>query len=99
MSYSAPLPSPACPDAAVLARYHEQKLGPDLTRQVADHVRGCASCQRRLARLDLLAKSAQEAAHDPDDDEPTVAGSGNPSTSSHTMVEGPRARPTDHERP
>src|SRR5690348_9314065 len=89
-------PQPGCPDAAVLARYHEQKLGGDQARTLAEHVKGCQYCQRRLARLDLLARASNES-QDADDDEDTVAG--NPSGSgAFTMVDDPRARPTDRNR-
>ncbi|HVE82646.1 MAG TPA: serine/threonine-protein kinase [Myxococcales bacterium] len=94
MSYSV-APSPSCPDAAVLARYHEQKLGGEAARALQEHVKGCAHCQRRLARLDLLARSSGES--NDTDDEATIAGE--PNTSARTMVEDPRARPTDHEMP
>jgi len=95
-------PTPDCPGAAVLARYHEGKLGVEQTQALQGHVKTCAHCQRRLARLDLLARTSDEevkasaaaAARDPDDDEDTVAG--HPSGSgAFTMVEDPRARPTD----
>ncbi|HZN92716.1 MAG TPA: serine/threonine-protein kinase, partial [Myxococcales bacterium] len=88
-------PTPHCPDAAVLARYHEQKLGAEMTRNLYEHVKTCQHCQRRLARLDLLARaSAQD---NNTDDEETVAGNpGGPGSSgAFTMVEDPRARPTD----
>src|SRR4051794_8852282 len=94
-------PSPDCPGAAVLARYHEGKLAGEQARALQDHVKTCAHCQRRLARLDLLARasdkevlaSAAAAEGDPDDDEETAAGQ--PSGSgAFTMVEDPRARPT-----
>src|SRR3954471_17477222 len=99
-------PTPDCPGAAVLARYHEGKLVGEPARALADHVKTCAHCQRRMARLDLLSRTSDKevlpaaaaADRDPDDDEETAAGQ--PSGSgAFTMVEDPRARPTDENMP
>ena len=101
-------PTPDCPGAAVLARYHEGKLAGEQARVLQDHVKTCAHCQRRMARLDLLARTSDKevlaaaaaAERDPDDDEETAAGqpSGG-SSGAFTMVDDPRARPTDENMP
>src|SRR3954463_5511999 len=98
--------TPECPGAAVLARYHEGKLAGEQARALQDHVKTCAHCQRRMARLDLLARtsdkevlaSAAAAGRDPDDDEETAAGQ--PSgRGAFPRVEDPRAGPTDENMP
>lgn len=43
---------PACPDAEILAAYHERLLAPEQMISFKEHLAGCARCQEILAQLE-----------------------------------------------
>ena len=58
-------PDRACPDAEILAAYHEQSLSLEEMAQWKEHIAGCARCQEALAWIEesesvLAEKSAGE---------------------------------------
>jgi Putative zinc-finger/Photosynthesis system II assembly factor YCF48 len=57
-------PDSACPDAEILAAYHERALPPEEMARVKEHLAGCARCQESLALVeqseDVRAASVQQ---------------------------------------
>ncbi len=45
-------PDSACPDAEILAAYHERTLSPEEMTRVKEHLAGCARCQESLALVE-----------------------------------------------
>jgi hypothetical protein len=50
---SAPVPQGVCPDAEILAAYHERLLPPDEMSTRKQHIASCVRCQEILAQLEI----------------------------------------------
>jgi len=50
---SAPVPQGVCPDAEILAAYHERLLAPDEMSACKQHIASCVRCQEILAQLEI----------------------------------------------
>jgi hypothetical protein len=50
--FSSASPDSACPDAEILAAYHERTLSPEEMTQWKDHIASCARCQESLTLVE-----------------------------------------------
>jgi hypothetical protein len=56
--------TPACPDAELLAAYHDRSLSPDEMISWKEHIAGCPRCQQILAQLEVTDEISVDAIQD-----------------------------------